>query len=166
MVADRVTVVSRMAGDPKEGVRWESDGQGEFTIEQVEKAKRGTDVILHLKEEDRGYLDPWKAREVVKQYSDFIEHPIVMDVERDQDGNMVTEEETLNARKAIWLRPKSQITEEEYRAFVGDLVNFLVYVGEPIKMKRYNIGIWVIVYLLVLLAFVYLLKREYWKDVH
>jgi ubiquinol-cytochrome c reductase cytochrome c1 subunit len=58
------------------------------------------------------------------------------------------------------------LKEEEYRAFVGDLVNFLVYVGEPIKLKRYNIGIWVIVYLLVLLAFVYLLKREYWKDVH
>ena len=58
------------------------------------------------------------------------------------------------------------LTQDEYKAYVGDLVNFLVYVGEPIKMKRYSIGVWVIVYLLILLAFVMLLKKEYWKDVH
>lgn len=117
MVADKVSVISRMAGPASEGVQWESDGQGEFTIEKVDKAKRGTDVILHLKSEDKMYLDEWKIRQVVKQYSDFIEHPIVMDVETEQDGKKEITEETLNARKAIWLRPRSQVSEEEYNEF-------------------------------------------------
>src|SRR5438477_348674 len=81
MVADKVTVVSRMAGNPSDGVRWESDGEGAFTVEQVTKEKRGTDVILHLHEEDKDFLDEWKLREIVKHYSDFVEHPIVLDVE-------------------------------------------------------------------------------------
>ncbi len=117
MVADRVTVVSRTAGPKDQGVMWSSDGQGEFTVRQVEKEKRGTDVILHLHDEDREFLDEWKIRSVVKQYSDFVEHPIVIDVEKEQDGKKVTVEETLNSRKAIWLRPKSQITKEEYDEF-------------------------------------------------
>jgi molecular chaperone HtpG len=118
MVADRVTVVSRMAGPKNAGVRWESDGQGEFSIETVDKETRGTDVILHLKEEDRDFLKPWRIREVVKKYSDFVEHPIVMDVEKeDENKQKTTVEETLNSRKAIWLRPKAQITPEEYNEF-------------------------------------------------
>jgi molecular chaperone HtpG len=117
MVADKVTVITRMAGPTSEGVKWESDGQGEFTVEKIDKPARGTDVILHLKKEDHGFLDPWKIRQIVKQYSDFIEHPIVMDVESEKDGNKVVTEETLNARKAIWLRPKNQINEEEYNEF-------------------------------------------------
>src|SRR5436309_5515380 len=74
MVADKVTVVSRPAGDPDHGVKWESDGQGEFTVETVRKEKRGTDVILHLRQEDREFLKEWKLREIVKKYSDFVEH--------------------------------------------------------------------------------------------
>ena len=77
MVADRVTVLSRMAGSPNDGVKWESDGQGEFTVEEVEKPTRGTDVILHLKEEAKEFLEPWSLRSLVKKYSDFIEHPVV-----------------------------------------------------------------------------------------
>jgi molecular chaperone HtpG len=117
MVADRVTVVSRTAGPKDQGVRWESDGQGEFTVETVTKETRGTDVVLHLKEEDKEFLKPWRIREVVKKYSDFVEHPIVMDVEKEEDGKKTTMEETLNSRKAIWLRPKAQVTPEEYAEF-------------------------------------------------
>jgi molecular chaperone HtpG len=122
MVADRVTVISRAAGLPKEqGVKWESDGQGEFTVEPVTKETRGTDVILHLKGDAREYLDPWRLRQLVKHHSDFVEFPIVMDVEKEKDGKKETAEETLNSRKAIWLRAKNQITKEEYDEFYKHL---------------------------------------------
>jgi molecular chaperone HtpG len=122
MVADKVTVVSRMAGlKPDEAVKWESDGQGEFTVEPTTKEGRGTDVILHLKQDDRDFLQPWTIRRIVKQYSDFVEHPIVMDVEKEEKGEKTVEEETLNSRKAIWLRPKNQITPEEYVDFYKHL---------------------------------------------
>jgi molecular chaperone HtpG len=118
MVADRVTVLSRPAGgSPSDGVKWESDGQGEFTVEPHEKASRGTDVILHLREDAKEFLREYRLREIVKRYSDYIEHPIVIDVERDHDGKKTREEETLNSRRAIWLRPKHEVKEEEYHAF-------------------------------------------------
>jgi molecular chaperone HtpG len=121
MVADRVTVISRPAGAGAEAVRWETDGQGTFTVEPAERDGRGTDVILHLKEDDRGYLEPWKIREIVKQYSDFIEHPIVMDreEEKDEDGEKVKTvvEDVLNSQKALWLRPKAEVTEDELKEF-------------------------------------------------
>jgi molecular chaperone HtpG len=118
MVAKKVTVISRTAGNKADGVKWESDGTGEFTVETVEKEKRGTDVILELRDEGKEFLQPWRLRELVKKYSDFIEHPIVMDVEREDDkGNKTTVEETLNSRKAIWLRPKSEVTPEEFNEF-------------------------------------------------
>jgi molecular chaperone HtpG len=121
MVADKVTVVSRMAGHPADGVKWESDGQGQFTVEPVEKATRGTDVTLHLRNDDKDFLDPWRIRQLVKKYSDFVEHPIVLDVEKEEDGKKTTVEETLNTRKAIWLRPKSEITADEYVEFYKHL---------------------------------------------
>jgi molecular chaperone HtpG len=117
MVADRVAVLSRAAGDKSEGVKWESDGQGAFTIEPIQKEHRGTDVILHLRDDAKEFLDEWRLREIVKKYSDFIEHPIVIDVEREKEGTRTVEEETLNSRKAIWLRPKSEVKEEEYKEF-------------------------------------------------
>jgi molecular chaperone HtpG len=117
MVADRVTVISRTAGSPADGVKWESDGQGEFTIEPLEKPTRGTDVILHLREDAKEFLGSYELRRIVKQYSDFIDHPIVMDAVEEKDGNKTTKEETLNSRKAIWLRPKSEIKQEEYDDF-------------------------------------------------
>ena len=117
MVADQVTVVSRAAGDPR-AVRWISDGQGEFTVEAVERPSRGTDVILRLKEEEKEFLEEWRLRNVVKQFSDFIEHPIVMDVEQQGEKDEKTlAEETLNSRKALWLRSKSDVTQEEHTAF-------------------------------------------------
>ena len=114
MVADRVTVVSRLAGTPKnEGVRWESQGQGEFTVESIEKEAHGTDVTLHLREDDREFLKDWKIRELVRKHSDFVEHSIYLEVA----GEGEKKHEALNSRKAIWLRPKSDITTEEYNEF-------------------------------------------------
>src|SRR5262249_30372460 len=97
MVADRVTVVSRPAGGTKDdAVKWESDGQGEFSVESVAKETRGTDVILPLRHDSMEFLKPWRIHELVKKYSDFVEHPIVMDVESEEGGNKVTAEEILN----------------------------------------------------------------------
>ncbi len=117
MVADRVTVISRTAGPATHAAKWESDGQGQFTVESCEKESRGTDVILHLREDAKEFLDPWRLRQIVREYSDFIEHPITMDVEREKDGKKTLEEDTLNSRQAIWLRNKSDIKDEEYKAF-------------------------------------------------
>jgi molecular chaperone HtpG len=116
MVADRVTVISRMAGE-SEAVKWESDGQGEFTIEAAEKSSRGTDVILHLRDDASEFLDAYRIRHIVKAYSDFIDHPIVLDTEKETDGKKTTEEETINSRQAIWLRQKSEVKEEQYNEF-------------------------------------------------
>ncbi len=117
MVADKVTVLTRPPGSPEDGVRWESDGQGEFSIESWVKPTRGTDVTLHLKDDAKEFLDTWEMRSLVKRFSDFIEHPIVMDVEKKEDDQTVQVEETLNSRKAIWLRSPIEITPEEYNAF-------------------------------------------------
>lgn len=124
MVADKVTVRSRMAGDPRDGVEWTSDGQGEYTIETIEKPSRGTEVILHLKDDCKEFLEEWRLRELVKKFSDFLEHPVVMDVEKTDENNTKTiAEETLNARTAIWLRRKSEVTQEEYTAFYKQISN-------------------------------------------
>lgn len=123
MVADKVTVISRMPGSPADGVKWESDGQGDYTVESVEKASRGTDVILHLKEDAKEFLEPWSLRSLVKKYSDFIEHPVVMDVEHKEGEETKSGEETLNARTALWLRNKSDVKPEEYDAFYEQISN-------------------------------------------
>ncbi|GIW79030.1 MAG: chaperone protein HtpG [Gemmatales bacterium] len=125
MVAKKVEVISRAAGVAKDqAVRWQSTGEGEFEVETVEKETRGTDVILHLRDEDKEFLDEWRLRSLVRQYSDFIEHPIVMDVTReDENKQKKTVEETLNSRKAIWLRDKSEISEEEYIEFYKHLTH-------------------------------------------
>jgi molecular chaperone HtpG len=123
MVADRVTVLTRPAGTPADGTRWESDGQGSYSLEPAEKPTRGTDVILHLKEDAKDFLDPWRVRQLVRKFSDFLEHPVVMDVEKEADGKKETSEETLNSRKAIWLRNKSEVKPEEYQEFYKSLAH-------------------------------------------
>jgi len=125
MVADKVTVISRKAGNKdNKGVKWESIGDGTFTVEDIEKEQKGTDVILHLLKEEEKYLQNWEIRSVIKRYSDFIGHPIVMDVEHEKESELkkgekykVKEEETLNSMKALWLKDKSEVTEEEYNEF-------------------------------------------------
>ena len=125
MVADNVTVLSRKAGlRGQKGIKWESKVDGFFHVEEVDKEKKGTDVILHLKKDEKKYLDEWEIRGIVKKYSDYIEHPIVMEIEREKESEIkkgekvkIKEEETLNSRKAIWLKDKSEITENEYNEF-------------------------------------------------
>ncbi len=125
MVADRIAVISRRAGlKDAQAVKWESTGDGTFTVEEVEKESRGTDVVLHLRDDEKAYLSEWEIRSVVKKYSDFIEHPIVMDVEKEIESELkkgekvkVREEETLNSMKALWLKEKTEVTEEEYNDF-------------------------------------------------
>src|SRR5581483_8542544 len=98
--------------------------------------KHGTDVILHLHDADKEFLKEWKLRELVKQYSDFVEHPIVMDVvHEDEKKGKETVEETLNARKAIWLRPKSEISKEEYNEFYKHLSRDF---QDPAKVIHYS----------------------------
>ena len=128
MVADRVTVVTRAAGTPpNEATRWESDGQGTYSLEAAEKPTRGTDVILHLKEEAKEFLEPWRLRSLVRKFSDFLEHPVVMDVEKEagegENKKKEVSEETLNSRKAIWLRNKSEVKREEYDEFYKSLAH-------------------------------------------
>jgi molecular chaperone HtpG len=124
MVADSVTVLTRMAGQKGQGIRWESSADGFFNIEDADKDKNGTDVILHLKDDEKKYLEEWELKQVIRKYSDYIEHPIVMDVEREIDSELkkgekvkIKEEKVLNSRKAIWLKDKAKITEEEYNEF-------------------------------------------------
>ena len=122
MVADRVTLVTRRAGED-DGTRWESDGQGSYTIESVDDAPQGTAVTLHLKPADEDdqlfdYTSEWKVREIVKRYSDFIAWPIRMAAERtDGDGNTTSEIETINSMKALWTRSKDDVDPDEYRTF-------------------------------------------------
>ena len=122
MVADRVTLVTRKAGETG-GTRWESTGEGTYTVEDVEDAPQGTSVTLHLKPEDTedrrfDYTAEWKLREIVKRYSDFISWPIRMEVERrGEDDETKTEVVTLNSRQALWARPRSEVTDAEYQEF-------------------------------------------------
>ena len=137
IVAEKVTLITRAAGS-ETGVKWESSGDGSYTVEETAKESRGTQVILKLKErgeDEPDYTDEWTIRGIVKRHSDFVSYPIVMDVERtepipeheiikDKDGKpigsttrTVTREETLNSMKAIWTKSKSEVTEEEYNEF-------------------------------------------------
>lgn len=120
IVADKVTVVSRKAGeDAKDGVRWESAGEGEYTIEGTQKESRGTDVILHLRKDEDEFLDGYRLRTILHKYSDHITLPILMKKESmGEDKKKDSEEdETVNQASALWVRPKNEITDEEYNEF-------------------------------------------------
>ena len=117
MAADRVTVITRSATPGALAVKWESDGQGSFAVEDAHRSARGTDVILHLREDARDFLQEYRLRQIVRQYSDFIEHPVQMEVEVERDGKKIKETQTLNSRKAIWLKGKSEVKPEEYDEF-------------------------------------------------
>jgi len=113
IVADKVTVTSRRAGAPAdEGVRWESGGSGEFTVETVEAKKRGTEVVLHLKEDADEFLDAARLRGIIKKYSDHIAFPIRM-----LGGGTDPIQETVNTATALWSRARNEIPDEEYREF-------------------------------------------------
>ena len=138
MAADRVTLTTRRAGTDT-AVRWESTGDGTYTLEDADRPQAGTTVLLHLKPEDeedglKDYTDTWVLKEVVKKHSDFVAHPIRMLVERqepllDNTGTAVkgvlpktvTQDETLNSMKAIWTRSRSEVSDEELREFYRHL---------------------------------------------
>jgi molecular chaperone HtpG len=122
IVADKVTLITRRAGMGAEhGVRWESDGQGEFTIDTIVRQGRGTDVILHLREGEDELLSAQRLGSIIRKYSDHITVPILMQKEEwDKDKNeyrTLSEQEQVNQASALWARPKSEITEEQYQEF-------------------------------------------------
>lgn len=122
IVADRITVESRRAGVPAaEGVRWSSEGTGDFEVETIERAERGTSVILHLREGEEEFLANWKVRAVISKYSDHISLPILMQKEEwdDEAKKQVQRDEwtPVNKAAALWTRPKSEITAEQYEEF-------------------------------------------------
>ena len=121
VVADKVTLRTRRAGmGPEHGVLWESNGEGEYSLETVEKADRGTEVVLHLREEDSDLLNEWQLRSIITKYSDHITLPVMMPVQKpaeDQDAPPVIVEERINQAAALWARPKQEIKDEEYHEF-------------------------------------------------
>jgi molecular chaperone HtpG len=126
IVADKVTLTTRKAGST-EATRWESAGEGDYTIEGVEKATRGTEITLHLKEGEEEFLDGWKLRSIVRKFSDHISLPIVMDKqatpsygEEDESAEKVVPEiveETINSAAALWTKARTEITDENYNEF-------------------------------------------------
>ena len=122
IVADRVTLVTRRAGSPAaEGVRWESTGEGEYTIEPVERAARGTEITLHLREGQDDFLSRWKLASIIRKYSDHIALPILMQKEIwDEEAKAykpAADDETINQASALWARPKQDISAEQYEEF-------------------------------------------------
>lgn len=117
VVADKVTVITRRAGQPAvAGVRWESDGKGEYTLEDTIVSERGTTVVLHLKADEDEFLKPWTLRGAITKYSDHVAFPIRMPAEKDGKPDP-TEWTTVNSASALWSRAKSEITDEEYQNF-------------------------------------------------
>jgi molecular chaperone HtpG len=112
IVADQVTVLCKRADAP--GVRWESNGEGAYQIQPSDKTTRGTEVILHLRDEDKEFLEPARLRQLVRKYSDHLSVPIVLKTDKD---------ETLNQAKAFWTRPKPTLKDEDYQAFYKHLTH-------------------------------------------
>ncbi len=145
MVADKVGLLTHKAGD-SEAIKWESSGDGTYTIETIEGAPQGTAVTLHLKPVDaedalHDYTSEWKLRTLVKKYSDFIAWPIRMEVQKTTPGEgggeetVTTEVETLNSGKALWARPKDEVSEEEYKEFYKHVAHAWDEPLEVISMK-------------------------------
>ena len=122
IVADRITVESRRAGlKPEDGVRWSSEGTGDFEVETITRPERGTDVILHLRDGEEEFLAHWKLKSIVGKYSDHISLPILMHKQQwdEEKKEQVTtaEWETVNKAAALWTRSKSDITDAQYQEF-------------------------------------------------
>ncbi|MDA8241166.1 MAG: molecular chaperone HtpG [Nitrospiraceae bacterium] len=140
MVAEKVTVRTKKAGGGSKAVVWESTADGSFTVEESEKDTVGTDIVLHIKDEEKKYLDEWELRSIIKKYSDYIEYPIVMEVERERKDEKegqakVREEETINSGKAIWLKDKSAVPESDYHEFYRHVSHDY---GDPAEVIHYR----------------------------
>lgn len=124
IVADKVTVRSRAAGlSAEQGVLWESAGEGEYSVADIEKKERGTEVILHLRDDEKAFLSEWKLREIIGKYSDHIGLPVeILTKEYDDEGKEVgTKWEKINKAQALWTRSKNEISDEEYKEFYKHL---------------------------------------------
>jgi molecular chaperone HtpG len=133
IVADRVTLTTRRSGlTAAEGVRWESDGRGAYTLEQADQAERGTTIVLHLRQGEEDLLSDYRLRGIIKKYSDHISLPILMPSEDD-----ASEEAPVNQASALWARPKSELTEQDYKDFyrhvTGDFTDPLAWVHSKIE---------------------------------
>lgn len=120
IVAKRVEVLSRRAGlQAEDAVHWESEGEGEFSVESRHKSDRGTKIILHLKEAEKEFADAFRLRHLIRTYSDHIAFPVQMakDAEGDRDKNLLPEYETVNTAMALWTRPRQEIEDDEYKEF-------------------------------------------------
>ncbi|MFO1076148.1 MAG: molecular chaperone HtpG [Planctomycetota bacterium] len=120
LVADSVQVISRKAGSD-EAWSWRSQAKGDFEMQAAQRASRGTDVVLHLKEDAAEYLQEWTLRELVRKYSDYVRWPIRMQVEHEKDRGKATETVTLNSTSALWTRKKADIADDQYREFYKSL---------------------------------------------
>ncbi|MCP5329174.1 MAG: molecular chaperone HtpG [Sinobacteraceae bacterium] len=137
IVADEVEVLSRKAGEPASaGVRWASKADGEFTVEDLERADRGTAVVLHLKDDAKEFADPWRLRSLVTRYSDHIGFPVLMR----KEGEAGLDWEPVNQAKALWTRPRSEIGDEEYQEFyrhvAHDFAEPLAWSHNKVEGKR------------------------------
>jgi molecular chaperone HtpG len=135
IVADRVTLTTRRAGlTAAEGARWESDGRGQYTLETVEVPSRGTSIVLHLREGEDDLLNGFRLRTIIKKYSDHISLPIVMPPESEESSDG---ESQINQAAALWARPKSELTEQDYKDFyqhvAGDFTDPLAWVHSKIE---------------------------------
>ena len=143
MVADSVTVVTRRRGDkPDTATLWKSDAKSSFSVEDTVKETSGAEVTLHLREDDKSLLNEWAIRRIVTTYSDYIEYPIVMDVSKpvkDKDGKPTEEkeviEETLNSRKALWLKDRLEVTPEEQNQFYKHISHDFT---DPLKVVQFK----------------------------
>lgn len=146
IIADKVTLTTRRAG-AAEAVRWESAGEGEYTLEDADKASRGTEIVLHLREGEDEFLSDWKLKSIIRKYSDHITLPIVMKKSEWKDGAEVAtdEDETVNKASALWARSKNDITEEEYQEFYKhvshDFENPLAYTHSRVEGKQEYISL-------------------------
>jgi len=137
IVADEVEVHTRKAGEPaSSGVRWASKADGEFTVETIERAERGTSIVLHLKDEAKEFADGWRLRSLVRRYSDHIAFPVLMR----KEGEATLDWEPANQAQALWTRPRSDIKDEEYREFyqhiAHDFAEPLAWSHNKVEGKR------------------------------
>ena len=146
IIADKVSLTTRRAG-ATEAVRWESAGEGDFTLEVADKATRGSEVVLHLREGEDEFLNDWKLKTIIRKYSDHITLPIVMKKSEWKDGEQVVtdEDETVNKASALWARNKNDITEEEYQEFYKhvshDFENPLSFTHSRVEGKQEYISL-------------------------
>jgi molecular chaperone HtpG len=138
IVADRVVLTTRRAGLPaSEGARWESDGRGSYTLETAEVPSRGTTIVLHLRDGEDDLLTGYRLRSIIQKYSDHISLPIVMPAEKPSGDGEAATEETVNRGSALWARPKSDISDQEYKDFyrhlTGDVADPLAWLHSKME---------------------------------